>query len=132
MKCAAVGNILDYFIDDRLTPETETKVHYHLKKCPRCAEEAEKLADVKQKLSMLTAPALSAHLRTAICQNIAGQKSRPAEYPQFNWSIPPAYASAFCYIGAMLFLSLFSYGIPTQAYANGCQIQVKNQGGANG
>lgn len=116
MNCITVGNILDYFVDDRLAEPTAQKVKSHLGQCLSCSKEVSSLHQLKKELRQLEGPILLANLRNAIYSRTF---SRDLAFPQrFNWKLSPAYRFAFAYLALMITASFFSVGLPSQLLAN--------------
>ncbi|MBI4802403.1 MAG: hypothetical protein HY796_07755 [Elusimicrobia bacterium] len=130
MNCFAVGNVLDYFTDDRLTPGLREKVSAHLNQCPECAKEASLLRAVKNELSRFETTPLPERLRNELRKLISAESRSVAIVRRFNWRLSPAYGVALGYVALMLAASLFSLGIPTQAFA--AEQPQHQSGGKNG
>ncbi|MEK7066502.1 MAG: hypothetical protein AAB965_02970 [Patescibacteria group bacterium] len=128
MNCIATENILDYFVDNRLTEHPTKKVRSHLEHCLSCSKKASLLHNLKKELKQLEWPVMLAHLRNAIYNRAFSGDFASAQ--RFNWKLAPAYRFAFAYLIFMIAASFFSIGLPSQLLAS--EVEPHFIGGKNG
>ena len=110
--CAKVANLMDLYVEGRLSPSWMKKAAAHLKDCPSCRKLYEEQKPPKS--PALKAPAdLKARLKAAA----ASPKSEPASASRV--ALPSGgfryLAAALLYAGLLLLLNWFGPGETTQA-----------------
>lgn len=115
MNCVATRNVLDYFVDHRLTDKMVQRVSNHVDHCVSCRREVVLLKKIKIEIFQLETPAMLAQLRSLLHQRLS-ESTAPTTI-RFNWRLSPAYGMALGYLLLMLVASTISFGIPSQAFA---------------
>lgn len=122
LRCWSVRNVLDLYVDGRLTERAAARVAAHLEECANCRAEADALkpvsADLAEKVEVPEG------LAEAILEKL-GTEERPAPAPALREliSLEPAQALALVYLTALIGGHALP-GVPSQAYA---QEQVETE-----
>jgi anti-sigma factor RsiW len=117
MNCTAVENIIDYYIDNKLTDKLKNKVEKHIATCPRCAREVRVYLKMKQLMTNYTVPQMPENLKSSVLEIAYSEEKSKAPYFNIQWKLSPSYGVAVGYFITMLLSALISFGIPTQAFA---------------
>jgi predicted anti-sigma-YlaC factor YlaD len=103
MACWSVKNVLDLYVDSRLTPATKSRVEAHLSSCASCRDAAQALAPLKfSKCKIAPPPGLAA--------SILRQHQNRGQVPDqaaFKWNLSPAQAAAFVYLAILTAGNIF-------------------------
>ncbi|MBI3298730.1 MAG: zf-HC2 domain-containing protein [Elusimicrobia bacterium] len=108
LRCWETRNLLDLFVDGRLTRDQGHRVEDHLAACPACALELEGLKPLP--LSAGAPPAMPAGLAAAILKEFEGGAA--PELP--SWRLSPAQAAGLA-AAALLLLAQTVPGPVTRA-----------------
>jgi len=103
LRCDAVLDRLEAYLDDELDGETGTRVRDHLERCPACADEAAAARGVLAELRALPEydlpPAIVERVRARVGGTARGRMSSAVIDRRMRWF--PAAAAALIVIGAL-------------------------------
>ncbi|MBI4423899.1 MAG: zf-HC2 domain-containing protein [Elusimicrobia bacterium] len=109
VACWSSRNVLDLYIDRRLTPRARARVAAHLEGCEACRREARALAPVRSAKAGLRPPPGLAEAILAQLESGA----EPAAAPAGSLRLAPAQAAALVYLG-LLAANHAAPGLPSQ------------------
>ncbi|MFH2202625.1 MAG: zf-HC2 domain-containing protein [Elusimicrobiota bacterium] len=116
-RCWSVRNILDLYVDDRLTAGAARRVKTHLKECEECRAEHEALMPVVRSGEInIEVPA---GLTESILKKLR-EESAPAEAPlelREALRLSPAQACSLVYCALLLSAHALPGGQPSQAHS---------------
>lgn len=107
-QCWSVKNILDLYLDGRLTEGAAAKVKKHLDACPDCSEEAESQGGVARFLKDAGEVPVPAGLEAAILKGL--EQSLPHEAPAER--ILPRWTAAKAFAALYLIVVAGSHALP--------------------
>ena len=96
MACWASRNVLDLYVDGRLSAGQARRVREHLSRCPDCAREEKALKPMKLELPVN----VPAGLASAILKKLE-EGAEPRALPRAAWQLKPAQAAAFAYLALL-------------------------------
>ena len=111
IRCWSVKNVLDLYVDGRLTDEAAARVRTHLKDCPSCRREAEALAPADIPSSEVRVPE---GLVDSIMDRLEEESRVPAASPWAELRLTPAQAAAMVYLLLMTGAHALP-GVPSQS-----------------
>lgn len=111
MACWTSRNVLDLYVDGRLTAAQSARVREHLKDCAECAREEKVLRPVKFEVPV----EVPAGLVDSILKKLE-EGAEPRAVLRPAWRLQPAQAAAFVYLallaGGNLAPGIASQGLP--------------------
>ena len=115
-RCWGVRNILDLYVDGRLSAARETQVRAHLDDCAACRLQAKPMLGIRALLKRSGGPQVPAGLAEAILKRLEAEpESAAAEAAEpWAWRLSPAQAAAMVYL-ALLAAGNAGPGLPSQA-----------------
>jgi anti-sigma factor RsiW len=114
IRCWASRNLLDLYVDSRLTPSRRAAVKAHVSRCASCRAEVEALGGVRESLAEVRAVEVPSGLQESILREFERER---AEAPvTLEALLPsPGQAAAFAAL-ALVLLAQKGPGPDSQAY----------------
>ena len=114
VRCWAVRNVLDLYVDARLTPSRRAAVKAHVRDCASCRAEVEALGGAHEFLASAKAIPVPAGLAQSILERL-GEEPALMPAPGSLWP-SPGQAAALAAL-ALVLVAQRGPGLDSQAYA---------------